>query len=103
MYAIILTGGKQYKVEQGQYLKVEKLDAELGDSVKIDKILMVADGSDVKLGQPYIEGASVNATIKSHGRHKKIKIIKFRRRKHSRTQMGHRQYYTELTIDSISA
>ncbi len=103
MYAVIATGGKQYKVEQGQTLKVEKLDAEVGADVDLSKVLMIANESDIKVGSPYVEGGVVKATVKSHGRGKKVKIIKFRRRKHHRKQMGHRQHYTELTINSISS
>ena len=103
MYAVIETGGKQYRVEQGQSIKVEKLDADEGASVNIDKVLLVADGEDVKMGAPYLKGGKVTATVKSHGRGKKIRIIKFRRRKHSRTTQGHRQAYTELEITGIKA
>ncbi|MGD8408242.1 MAG: 50S ribosomal protein L21 [Thiohalophilus sp.] len=102
MYAVIETGGKQYRVEQGQKIKVEKLDAEAGASVDIDKVLMIADGDDLKIGKPYVEGGKVSATVTSHGRGKKVTIIKFRRRKHSRKTQGHRQDYTELEITGIS-
>lgn len=103
MYAVIETGGKQYRVEQGQSIKVEKLNADEGASVDLDKVLLVADGDDVKIGAPYLEGGMVKAMVKSHGRGKKIRIIKFRRRKHSRKTQGHRQAYTELEITGISA
>lgn len=103
MYAVIQTGGKQYRVAEGQYLKVEKLDIEEGGSLDIDKVLMVANGDDVKIGAPYIVGGKVTVKIKSHGRGDKIRIIKFRRRKHSRKTQGHRQHYTEIEITSISA
>lgn len=103
MYAVIETGGKQYRVEQGQSIKVEKLNADEGASVEIDKVLLVADGDDVRIGAPYLEGGKVTATVKSHGRGRKIRIIKFRRRKHSRTTQGHRQAYTELEITGINA
>ena len=102
MYAVIETGGKQYRVSQGQTLRVEKLNADEGATVDLDKVLMVANGEDIKLGKPYIEGGKVTATVKSHGRGEKIRIIKFRRRKHSRTQQGHRQAYTELEITGIA-
>lgn len=102
MYAVIETGGKQYRVEQGQTLKVEKLDAEAGATVNIDKVLMIANGDDVKIGKPYVEGGKVTATVKSQGRGKKVMIIKFRRRKHYRKTQGHRQSYTELEITGIS-
>lgn len=103
MYALIQTGGKQYRVAEGDVLKVEKLVADTGASVDIDKVLMVADGDDIKVGSPYIDGGKVSATVKSHGRGKKVKIIKFKRRKHHMKRQGHRQWYTELEITGISA
>ncbi|MFT7109089.1 MAG: large subunit ribosomal protein L21 [Psychrobacter glaciei] len=103
MYAVIVTGGKQYRVEEGQTLKVEKIETATGESIQLEKVLLVANGDDVKIGQPVVEGAKVTAEIVAHGRHKKVKIIKFRRRKHSMKQMGHRQWFTELKITSISA
>jgi large subunit ribosomal protein L21 len=103
MYAVIVTGGKQYRVEEGQTLKVEKIELATGDSLNLEQVLLVGNGDDVKIGQPVVEGAKVTAEIVAHGRHKKVKIIKFRRRKHSMTQMGHRQWFTELRITSISA
>ncbi len=102
MHAVIMTGGKQYRVAEGDVLRVETLPVEAGGSVEIDRVLMVADGDDIKIGAPYIEGGKVTATVESHGRGDKIKIIKFRRRKHSRKQMGHRQNYTELKITRIA-
>ena len=103
MYAVIQTGGKQYRVSQGDTVKVEKLGADEGASVELDKVLMLADGEDIKVGTPYVEGGKVIATVKSHGRGKKVKIIKFRRRKHHMKRQGHRQWYTELEITGISA
>ncbi|MEW7977810.1 MAG: 50S ribosomal protein L21 [Candidatus Sedimenticola endophacoides] len=103
MYAVIQTGGKQYRVSEGDTLKVEKLGAEAGASVDLDKVLMVADGEDIKIGTPYVDGGKVTATVKSHGRGKKVNIIKFRRRKHHMKRQGHRQSYTELEITGISA
>ena len=103
MYAVIKTGGKQYRVTKGQTLKVEKLDLEQGASLDLDQVLMIAEGDNVQIGTPLLEGGKVTATIKSHGRGKKIEIIKFRRRKHYRRQAGHRQSYTELEITNISA
>jgi len=103
MYAVIETGGKQYRVQQGQTLKVEKINADEGASLDLDKVLMVADGEDIKVGAPYLDGGKVTATVKTHGRGDKIRIIKFRRRKHSRTTQGHRQSYTELEITGINA
>jgi len=100
MYAVIQTGGKQYRVTEGQTLKVEKLPVEVGESMDIDKVLMVANGDDVKVGKPYV--GKVTATVKSHGRDDKVTIIKFRRRKHSRKTQGHRQSYTEIEITGIA-
>ena len=102
MYAVIETGGKQYRVAEGQSIKVEKLDADEGSSIALDKVLMVANGDDIKIGAPYVEGGKVTATVKAHGRDKKIHIIKFRRRKHYQKEQGHRQHYTELEITGIS-
>lgn len=102
MYAVIATGGKQYKVTEGLTLRVEKLEGDAGAAVNLDKVLMIADGSDVKIGTPYLDGSKVSATIKSQGRAKKVEIMKFRRRKHSQTRTGHRQYYTEIEITSIA-
>ncbi|MDH5516228.1 MAG: 50S ribosomal protein L21 [Gammaproteobacteria bacterium] len=102
MYAVVATGGKQYKVTEGLVLRVEKLEGEAGASVDLDKVLMIADGSDVKIGTPYLDGSKVTATIKSQGRAKKVEIMKFRRRKHSQKRTGHRQYYTEIEIASIA-
>lgn len=102
MYAVIATGGKQYKVTEGLTLKVEKLEGDAGAAVDLDKVLMIADGSDVKIGTPYLDGGKVSATIKSQGRAKKVEIMKFRRRKHSQKRTGHRQYYTEIEITSIA-
>ncbi|RMD77900.1 MAG: 50S ribosomal protein L21 [Gammaproteobacteria bacterium] len=101
MYAVIATGGKQYRVAQGDVLRVERLPAEPGATVELDRVLMVVDGEQVRVGSPYLEGAKVTATVRGHGRGEKIRIVKMRRRKHSRKQMGHRQAYTELEIASI--
>jgi len=103
MYAVIQTGGKQYRVSEGDTLKVEKLSAEEGAGVEIEKVLMIADGDNIKVGAPYVDGGKVTATVKSHGRAKKVKIIKFRRRKHHLKRQGHRQWFTELEITGISA
>lgn len=102
MYAVIKTGGKQYKVAEGQTLKVEKLDLDEGAEFNFDNVLMVIDGDTIKVGKPTLDGSKVSATVVSHGRHKKVNIIKFRRRKHHRKQMGHRQYFTEVQIGKIS-
>jgi large subunit ribosomal protein L21 len=103
MYAVIVTGGKQYKVAEGEFLKVEKLDAETGATIEFDKVLLVANGDDVKIGAPVVEGAKVTAEVVSHGRGDKVTIIKFRRRKHHMKRQGHRQWYTEIKITGISA
>jgi len=102
MYAVIKTGGKQYRVTEGQTLKVEKLEVEEGASVEFDTVLMVADGDQIQIGAPYLEGAKVTATVKSQGRGPKIRIVKFRRRKHYHKTQGHRQSFTELRISGIS-
>jgi len=103
MYAVIATGGKQYRVTKGETLRVEKLAGEEGDSVDLDGVLMVADGDNISVGTPMLDKGLVTATIKSQGRGKKVEIIKFRRRKHSRTQAGHRQSYTEIEVTDIKA
>ncbi len=103
MYAVVRTGGKQYRVSEGQTLKVEKLDADEGSSIELDKVLMVANGDDVKAGSPYLDGGSISATVKSHGKGKKVNIVKFRRRKQYLKRQGHRQQYTELEITGINA
>jgi len=103
MYAVIKTGGKQYKVSAGGKLKVESLPVDVGGEVEIKDVLMVADGDSIKVGTPMVEGASVKATVLAHGRGEKIMIFKMRRRKHYRKTQGHRQNYTEIRIDGISA
>lgn len=103
MYAVIKSGGKQYRVQEGDTIKVEKIAANEGDSVKIKDVLLVANGDQVTLGNPLVKGASVSATVKAQGRLPKVRIIKFKRRKHYRKQMGHRQAYTELAITAIEA
>src|SRR3569623_2979050 len=103
MYAVIVTGGKQYRVSEGDTLKVELLDAEQGSTVELDKVLMVGEGESVKIGAPFVAGGKVTATVQSHGRGDKIKIVKFRRRKHYQKVTGHRQHFTELKITGISA
>ncbi len=102
MYAVIETGGKQYRVAAGDKLRVEKLDAETGASIDLDKVLMIAEGGTVRVGKPFIEGGKVTAEVASHGRGEKVKIIKFRRRKHHMKRQGHRQWFTELKITGIS-
>ncbi len=103
MYAVIATGGKQYKVTKGETLRVEKLDGDEGSTIKLDNVLMVADGDKVSVGTPTLDKASVTAKIMAHGRGDKVEIIKFRRRKYSRTQAGHRQSYTEIEVTDIKA
>ncbi|WP_029406785.1 50S ribosomal protein L21 [Thiomicrorhabdus sp. Milos-T2] len=104
MYAVIKTGGKQYRVREGQVLRIESLNAEAGDAIEFDEVLMVGEGADVKIGTPVVEGAKVAATVESNGRGKKVTIIKFRRRKNrSKTKQGHRQNFTEVKIGKISA
>ena len=103
MYAVIKTGGKQYRVAAGEKLKIEQIPAEVGAEITIDQILMVGEGESVKIGAPLVSGASVKATVLSQGRHKKVTIFKMRRRKHYQKHQGHRQNYTEIRIDGISA
>ena len=103
MYAVFSTGGKQYRATTGDVIKVEKIEAEKGASVELDKVLMIGEGEDVTIGAPYIEGGKVTATVLDQGRREKIKIVKFKRRKHHRKQMGHRQYFTQLEITGIDA
>ncbi|MCF6289077.1 MAG: 50S ribosomal protein L21 [Proteobacteria bacterium] len=101
MHAVIFTGGKQYRVKEGDVLRVEKLGLEEGSTIDFDEILMTSDGEKIAVGTPHIKGAKVSAEVMSNGRAKKVKIIKFRRRKHSMTQMGHRQSYSEIKIKKI--
>ncbi len=103
MYAVISTGGKQYKLAQGDVCRIEKLDVEEGASVELDKVLMIADGDNINIGTPFVDGGKVTATIKAHGRAKKVEIMKFKRRKHHQKSTGHRQYYTEIEVTGISA
>ncbi|MBA4093405.1 MAG: 50S ribosomal protein L21 [Candidatus Accumulibacter sp.] len=103
MYAVIKTGGKQYRVVAGEKLKIEQIPAEVGAEITLDQILMVGEGESVKIGAPLVTGASVKATVLSQGRHDKITIFKMRRRKHYQKHQGHRQNYTEIRIDGIAA
>ena len=103
MYAVIKTGGKQYRVASGTKLKIEQIPAEVGTEITLDQILMVGEGETVKIGTPFLTGASVKATVLAQGRHDKIRIFKMRRRKHYQKRQGHRQNYTEIRIDVISA
>ena len=103
MHAVIVNGGKQYRVNEGQILKLEKMDVEAGSDIEFDKVLMVTSGDKTDIGVPFLSGCVVKANVIGHGRHDKIKIIKFRRRKHHMKQMGHRQHYTEVKILGINA
>lgn len=103
MYAVIKTGGQQFRVEQGAKLKVEKLEVEQGETITFEDILMVADGEKVKIGTPLVAKATVEAKVVSQGKGKKVHILKFRRRKHSMKQQGHRQLFTEIEIIKINS
>ena len=102
MYAVFVTGGKQYRAMPGEVLRVEKLDAEAGATVELKNVLMIGDGETITVGTPAVAGAVVSAKVRNHGRHDKVMIVKFRRRKHHRKQMGHRQHYTEIEITGIT-
>ena len=102
MYAVVKTGGKQYKVAPGEKLKVEQIPADVGAQITLDQVLMVGEGESVRVGTPTVAGASVVATVVAHGRGEKVKIFKMRRRKHYQKHQGHRQNYTELRIDAIA-
>jgi len=102
MYAVISTGGKQYKVREGESLKVEKLVADEGASVEFDRVLLLGEGADVQVGTPFIDGGKVTATVEEHGRDKKVHILKFRRRKHHLKRAGHRQSFTRVRITGIA-
>jgi large subunit ribosomal protein L21 len=101
MYAVIVSGGKQHRVSEGEVLKLEKIEVETGGLVEFDKVLLIADGDKVQIGEPVLGGAKVTAEVVAHGRHKKVRIIKFKRRKHHMKQMGHRQWFTEVKITGI--
>ena len=103
MYAVIESGGKQHRVSEGEVLRLEKLELEVGATVTFEKVLMVGEGAEVKIGQPYVDGSSVQAEVLNQGRGEKIRIVKFNRRKHHRKQMGHRQWFTEVKITGIKA
>lgn len=103
MYAVIKTGGKQYKVAAGEKIKVEQIAADVGQEVVIDQVLAVGSGADLTVGSPLVAGASVKATVVAQGKHDKVRIFKLRRRKHYKKSQGHRQTYTELQIDAVSA
>jgi len=102
MYAIIRTGGKQYRVQSGEQVRVEALAAEVGSTVSLEEVLLVGTGDGVKVGAPLVSGAKVKATVVSHGRADKVRIFKLRRRKHYQKTQGHRQNYTEIRVDAIA-
>ncbi|RKS85781.1 LSU ribosomal protein L21P [Orbus hercynius] len=102
MYAVFQSGGKQHRVSEGQVVRLEKLEVETGSQIVFDKVLMVANGENIQVGAPFVEGATVKAEIVEHGRGDKIKIVKFRRRKHYRKQQGHRQWFTDVKITAIA-
>jgi len=102
MYAVIKTGGKQYRVAPGEKIKIEQIPADVGAQIVLDQVLMVSDGDAVKLGTPLVSGATVSCTVMSHGRGAKVKIFKMRRRKHYQKTQGHRQNYTEIRVDAIA-
>ncbi len=102
MYAIIQSGGKQYRVAEGDKLKLEKLTGEQGDAVEFDRVLLLANGEQFTVGKPFVEGAKVSAKVVSHGRGKKVEVLKFKRRKHHMKRMGHRQDFTEVEITGIA-
>lgn len=102
MFAVIATGGKQYRVSEGTVVRIEKLDAEAGASVEFDRVLAVGEGATIAIGTPYVEGAKVTATVQSHGKGDKVRIVKFRRRKHYKREKTHRQQYTEIKVTGIA-
>ena len=103
MYAVVATGGKQYKVQEGEVLRIEKLTGEVGSQVAFDQVLMLSDGENVKIGQPVLEGVQVKGHIVEQGKHKKILVFKYKRRKRYRRKQGHRQLFTAVRIDAIEA
>ncbi|ALV93652.1 MULTISPECIES: 50S ribosomal protein L21 [Pantoea] len=103
MYAVFQSGGKQHRVSEGQTVRLEKLDIATGETIEFDQVLMIANGEDVKIGAPLVSGGVIKAEVVSHGRGEKIKIVKFRRRKHYRKQAGHRQWFTDVKITVIGA
>ena len=103
MYAVIKTGGKQYKVVAGEKIKIEQIAADVGQEIVIEQVLAVGEGAELQVGAPWVAGASVKATVVAHGRHDKVRIFKMRRRKHYQKHGGHRQNFTELQISSVNA
>lgn len=102
MYAVIVAGGKQYKVEKGQNLLIEKQDKDLGSQLEFNNVLLAHDGDKVFVGDPYLKNCLVTAVVESHGKHDKVRILKFKRRKHHMKRMGHRQLFTKVKIDNIN-
>ncbi|GLX79122.1 50S ribosomal protein L21 [Thalassotalea insulae] len=102
MYAVFQSGGKQHRVSEGQTVRLEKIELEVGASVEFENVLMIADGENINVGAPYIAGGKVTAEVVTQGRGDKVKIVKFKRRKHSRKQQGHRQWFTEVKITGIN-
>lgn len=102
MYAVFQSGGKQHRVAEGQTVRLEKIEVAPGETVEFDNVLMVSGEDNIKIGTPYVDGGKVTAEVVNHGRGEKINIVKFRRRKHSRKQMGHRQWFTEVKITGIN-
>ena len=103
MYAVFQSGGKQHRVSEGQTIRLEKLDIATGETIEFDQVLMIANGEEINIGLPLVAGGIVKAEIVAHGRGVKVKIVKFRRRKHHRKQQGHRQWFTDVKITGISA
>ncbi len=103
MHAVIISGGKQYRVQEGDVLKLEKLPVEAGGTVNFDQVLMVGEGENIQVGKPFLTDCKVTASVVEHGRHDKVRILKFRRRKHHMKRMGHRQSYTQVKITEIKA
>lgn len=103
MYAVFQSGGKQHRVSKGQVVRLEKLDIATGQSIEFDQVMMISNGEEIKIGTPFIDGSKIQAEVVEHGRGDKIKIIKFRRRKHYRKQQGHRQWFTDVKITAIDA
>ena len=103
MYAVFRSGGKQHRVSEGQTVRLEKLEISAGETVEVDQVLMVADGEDIRIGFPLVATGRIKAEVVAHGRGDKIRVVKFRRRKHYRKQQGHRQWFTDVMITAISA
>ncbi|QEK46767.1 50S ribosomal protein L21 [Proteus mirabilis] len=102
MYAVFQSGGKQHRVSEGQTIRLEKLEVATGETIEFDTVMMVTDGDNIQIGAPILEGVKVKAEVVAHGRGEKVKIVKFRRRKHSRKQQGHRQWFTDVKITGIA-